>query len=75
MKRYTSTLAICPFYKHESKQMIDCVGAMDGTVLHLAFDNASNSFKYKSQKCRAEYTECPIYKMLTQERGDKYNTD
>lgn len=64
MKKYISTKAKCPFYKHESKQVIDCVGVIDGTVLHLAFADASKSFNYKKQKCKKSYKECPIYKML-----------
>lgn len=75
MKRYISSLVICPFYKHESKQMIDCVGVTEGTVLHLAFDNASNSLKYKTQKCRKDYKSCPIYKLLKEEHGNNRNTD
>lgn len=70
MKRYISSRAVCPFYKHESRQVIDCVGIKEDTVIHLAFVNATESFEYKKHKCKSNYKQCTIYKMLKQERGD-----
>ena len=64
MKKYISTRAKCPFYKHESKQVVDCMGMIEGTVLHFSFANASSSFKYKKEKCKQNYKDCPIYKLL-----------
>ena len=70
MKRYISNCAVCPFYLHESRQMVDCVGITDDTVIHLAFANATESLMYKKDNCKSNYTKCIIYKMLKQERGD-----
>lgn len=72
MKRYTSDCAVCPYYLHESKQMVDCVGIKDDTVIHLAFANATESMEYKKDNCKSNYAKCIIYKMLKQERGDYY---
>jgi hypothetical protein len=63
-KRYTSSKAICPFYKHESRQVIFCEGVRDDTVLHLAFANPSDCILYKKQYCRCNHLQCPISSML-----------
>lgn len=72
MKRYISKKAICPYYKHESRQMIDCVGIKDKTVLHLAFSNATDSYKFKKERCQLNYKECPVYQMLRATRGKAF---
>lgn len=64
MKRYISKYALCPFYKHESKQIIDCEGIQDNTVIHIAFANATDSKTFKIRHCRDKYKECPIYAMI-----------
>ncbi len=71
MKKYISTRAKCPYYKHESRQVIDCTGVTDGTVLHLAFADATKSFNYKKTKCKQDYKDCPIYKMLKEQINNK----
>ena len=63
-KHYTSSKAVCPFYKHESRQVIYCEGVEDGTVLHLAFANPSDSLEYKKKYCRCDHNQCQISKML-----------
>lgn len=63
-KHYTSRKAVCPFYKHESRQVIYCEGVKDGTVLHLAFANATDCLLYKNQYCRCVHTQCPISELL-----------
>ena len=72
MKRYISNCVVCPYYLHESKQMVDCIGIKDDTVIHLAFANATESLMYKKDNCKSNYTKCIIYKMLKQERGDYF---
>ena len=72
MKRYISSKAICPYYKHESRQMIDCIGVEDNTVLHLAFANATDSYKYKRERCCSNYIKCSIYQMLQTVRGKNF---
>ncbi len=73
MKRHISPKAICPYYKHESRQMIDCVGVEEKTVLHLAFASATDSYKYKRELCYLDYIQCPIYRMLKTVRGKTFN--
>lgn len=69
MKRYMSRNAICPFYKHESRQTIGCLGMEENTTIHYAFGNASECLKFKINKCRSAYTDCQIYKMLLKTLG------
>lgn len=68
-KHYTSIKAICPFYKHESRQVIYCEGIQEGTVLHLAFANASECLSHKKRYCRCNHSQCPINYLLL----SKYN--
>ncbi len=75
MKRHISPKAICPYYKHESRQMIDCVGIQDKTVLHLAFANATDSYDHKKKRCCLEYEKCPIYQMLKIVRKKNFETN
>lgn len=70
-KHYTSNKAICPFYKHENRNVIYCEGVNDGTVLHMAFANPSECLAYKKEYCRSNNcTQCLISKMLL---STKYN--
>lgn len=69
MKHYTSIKAICPFYKHESRQVIYCEGVAEGNVIHLAFANPSDCLSHKKEYCRCNHTQCSISKMLI----SKYN--
>lgn len=72
-KYYVSSKAICPFYRHESRQVIYCEGIKDGNVIHLAFANPSESIAYKKQYCRCgDHTNCPIGQMLMR---TKYNNN
>ncbi len=68
-KHYTTNKAICPFYKHESRQMIYCEGIKKGNVLHLAFDNPANCLEHKKKYCRCNYSQCSLHSMLDR----KYN--
>ena len=63
-KHYTSSKAICPFYKHESRQVIYCEGIKEGTVLHIAFANPTDCMLYKHQYCRSDHTECVVSQLL-----------
>lgn len=64
MKHYTSIKAICPFYKHENRNVIFCEGIKDGTVLHLAFANPTDCIEHKKRYCRCNYKGCSINSML-----------
>jgi hypothetical protein len=70
MKRYTSLKAVCPFYKHENRQVIFCEGIGEDSVIHLAFANPSDCLSHKKRYCRCSHTECSISKMLL---SHKYN--
>ena len=59
-----SSKALCPFYKHEDSQVIYCEGVQDGSVVHLAFANKTDSLEYKKEICRKDYRKCKIYSML-----------
>lgn len=64
-KHYTSSKALCPFYKHESRQVIYCEGIKEGTVLHLAFANSSDWTAHKKEYCRCVgFVKCPIRNLL-----------
>lgn len=70
-KHYTSSKALCPFYKHESRQVIYCEGIKEGTVLHLAFSNSSDWILHKKQYCRCtDFTKCPISNLLMSKYPD-----
>ena len=69
-KHYISSKAICPFYKHENRNVIYCEGVKEGIVNHLAFANPSECLLYKKEYCRCNYNQCPTYKMLI---ASKYN--
>lgn len=65
LRHRISTKAICPHYKHETSQVIDCDGIKDGTVVHLAFARRDESMKHKRSFCHCDnYKECEIYKMI-----------
>ena len=70
-KHYTSSKALCPFYKHESRQVIYCEGVKEGTVLHLAFANASDWVSHRKQYCRCNYAQCPISNLLMSKYNNK----
>lgn len=64
-KKYVSKKITCPYYKHESRQMIDCAGVNEKTVIHLAFASAKEWVDYKKEICACNYDKCPIYQMQT----------
>jgi hypothetical protein len=73
MKHYVSSKAICPFYKHENRNVIYCEGIKEGTVIHIAFANPHECIEYKKQNCRCgNFKQCPVYNMLL---DTKYNTN
>ena len=64
MKHMISAEVKCPYYRHEDSQVIYCEGVQDGSVIHLAFANKSDSKSYKRDYCRKNYAACRICKML-----------
>ena len=66
MKRqqYHCKTATCPFYKKEDHQTIFCEGVTDNSSVHLAFGNGLYCKEYKESKCRSNYRQCYVYRML-----------
>ena len=66
MKRnqYRCKTATCPFYKKEDQQTIFCEGVMDNSSVHLSFGNGLDCTEYKESKCRSNYRQCYVYRML-----------
>ena len=63
-------LVKCPYYKHDTSQVIFCEGLEDGMVLHLAFDTHPRLINYKGRYCRSEnYRNCPLAKLLNHKWG------
>lgn len=67
MKHGYSAKAICPFYRHEAPSVIYCDGAVEMTVLHLAFASRSDCTNYKKRYCCKDYFACRIMRMLAED--------
>ena len=64
-KHMISKRAICPFYKHETSQVIYCEGIREGSVLHLAFASKTDAKDYKEDFCHTNcWRGCVIAQML-----------
>lgn len=70
-KHRTSPKAMCPFYRHEDRQMIYCEGFCEGTVIHVSFAVASDAYRYKNEFCRSIWRGCPIALLLEKIYEDK----
>lgn len=66
-KHFISKQAKCPYYKHESHPTVYCDGAMEGSTIHISFDNCVKSKAYKAEFCYKAYDGCPIKRMLDAE--------
>lgn len=73
MKHYSYEGTLCPYYKHETPQVIYCDGVTEGSVLHIAFSDRAKALYYKKTYCRSCYKDCAVYWML--EGNDESNTD
>ena len=57
-------LVQCPYYKHDTSQVIFCEGLEDGMVIHLAFDTHPRLINYKGRYCRrCNWPNCPLASM------------
>ena len=57
-------LVQCPYYKHDTSQVIFCEGLEDGMVIHAAFDTHPHLVKYKGRYCRKNsWSSCPLANM------------
>lgn len=67
MSLYTSSSAVCPFYKEEleDRRVIVCEGVTKNSLLQLAFQTRQSADKYKKNHCYCDgYKTCRICKML-----------
>lgn len=63
-------LVQCPYYKHDTSQVIFCEGLEDGMVIHLAFDTHPRLINYKGRYCRrTHYSHCPVAEILNKKWG------
>ena len=62
--QYKCKTAVCPFYKKEDKQVIYCEGVTANSSVHLAFGIAEECKEYKQTRCRGNYKQCYLYRML-----------
>lgn len=69
-KHYESVLAVCPYYRYDSPQVITCEGAAEGSCLHLAFRNKAECFAYKKKHCKDDFKSCIVAKLLSEENKD-----
>lgn len=70
-KHYVRNDALCPFYRHESPQVIYCDGIVPDSVIHLAFANKTDAKEYKAKHCRDAYEKCPISQLLDEVSEDE----
>lgn len=56
--------SVCPYYKKEGQNTIYCSGVIGCSSIHMAFGNASDCNAYKKSRCRSDYKQCTVYRML-----------
>ena len=62
--QYHSKSTECPFYKKEDRQVIFCSGIVPCSSIHVAFGHDSDCIEYKTSRCRSNYKQCNVYRML-----------
>ncbi len=51
----------CPFFKHETKNLLCCEGFVEGTCMTTAFKNRSSALQYISENCeKIDGGSCPM---------------
>lgn len=56
----TDADVVCPYYKHDERQTINCEGVEEGSALHLAFATRPQLMRYKRLYCRDCWKKCMI---------------
>lgn len=68
MDRYTvSQNARCPYYRSEQRKenyKLRCQGPMPGTWLHMVFADRAELLKWRDERCKGCWRECPVARML-----------
>ena len=69
-RRYVSPWAVCPFYRGEDglTKRIYCEGPTDNATITLTFKSGVN--RHKANRCRYEWTKCPIARMIWAQYDD-----
>lgn len=62
--KWTNGSSVCPYYKWENRYKISCSGLADNSSIHLAFGLASDCKDHKMSRCRSDYKQCNVYRML-----------
>lgn len=65
-----SRLALCPYYKCESRPTIYCEGVEENSTIHISFASPADAKAYKNKHCRADYCSCLIYAMIDRRYSD-----
>lgn len=68
-KRYVDPAVGCPFYCSEDPSKIYCDGVEEENWIHLTWGDGKRKKKYKLERCRGSWSECPVAK-INMDRGN-----
>lgn len=61
---YKGVHAVCPFYKHDAKQMIKCEGIVYGATITMWFCDISSKDLHKTVFCDDKFGNCELYNAI-----------
>ena len=64
-RRWSSNIALCPFYKATEFQCLFCYGT-DHSSIRLSFRDKVKRKAYEEKYCDTEFTECAVYMALAE---------
>lgn len=70
-ERYIRSAQVkCPLYLTDDKfaYTLTCEGYHESHVLLTRFRDAERKYKHMVKRCASNYKECPIYKLVLEER-------
>ena len=67
-RHYESPEVVCPFYRGEDSSVIYCEGPTADATLSLTFKRGVT--RHKEDRCRCEWTKCPVARMLWAQHDD-----
>lgn len=70
-RHYQSPWAMCPFYRMEEKTAIHCEGVEPGSTIILRHEESAE--EQKNLYCCADWTACPVARMLWAKYDDPAN--
>lgn len=71
--RYTSSRALCPYYKAQEAQAIHCTGVETGNAIRLSFATPAQRECYSERFCYAQYFLCPLTQMQDRRYEEEEN--